>query len=381
MRRRLGSIDWIVPGVKARIRVSGGFNPSTGERRKLDRTVMCNEREAEKVLARMLLEVGVVANAREITVKAYLEDMWYPHLERRRAQGKLRRETIKGYRSKCDCHVIPRLGSVRLAKLDTFTLDRWMGDLAVAGMSDANANAVYRVMHGALAQAVAWDLIPVNPLARVDAPRVPKRKRETYAKDELGRLLAAFDGSPIRPLVVIALATGLRVSEVAALDHADVDHKAGTVTVRRGFHAGKKSEEPWFEPTKTELSARTIALGKWAKAELRDVRGIGPLVCEDGERMRPARIAKLYRAALKAAGMRYVPLQNLRHTHATIALKNGARIEVVSRRLGHSTIRTTVDNYVEVDAADDAEAADLFGQALSAQRGTSRRSAQRGTRK
>lgn len=394
MRRRLGSITWIVPGVKARIRVSAGFDPLTGARRKLDRTVLCNARGAERELARMELEAGVVPSARDLTVKAYLTDMWYPSLERRRAQRLIRRETIDGYRSKCDCHVIPLVGSAKLSRLDPYTLDRMFGTLAERGASPHTAHHVYRVLHNALNQAVRWRLIDVNPLDAVDVPKRPKRELHTLSIAEADAVLAAFAGHPLEPIVLLALGAGLRRSELAAVDWSDMRFyreevaqpdgstvvvERGEVKVWRGLHAAKKADAVWIEDPKTPRSARTLALSPGTLAALRPLRGIGPLAMDGDERMRPDAISAAFRKRLKAAGLSDIPLRDLRHTHATILLRRGANLLAVSRRLGHSTVTTTDIFYADFGLDDDREAAAFFD--APAPDGTDDAAAQDGTRK
>lgn len=352
--RPLGSIVEVEPG-RFRVRVSGACDPATGQRRRRDRTIYGTRRDAERLKARLLLEIGTVPDASSLTLSAYLTDMWYPALERRRVQGKIRRMTIDGYRSKITRHVTPHLGGLKLAKLDPYTLDRWLGALAQSGVSPHTAHHAYRVLHTALQQAVRWRLLASSPLAGVEVPTVPTRDGAVLSADEANAMLDAFRGHELEPIVVIALGAGLRRSELAALTWADVDFAAGTVKVWRGLH--QRKGETWYESPKTKRSTRTISLPGWALALLKPLRALGPLVVEDGAPMNPDHISDRFRAHAQASpGVKDIPLRDLRHSHATIALASGVDVAVVSRRLGHSNL-TTTDRYLRPGRAADEDAA------------------------
>lgn len=356
-RRRLGSIRQRGDGTW-RVELSVGFDPITGERRRMSRTVHGTDVDAERELAQMLLEIGRMPAGGNLTVRDFVEDLYKPWLA-----DHVRRSTRAGYESKLDGHVLPRLGDVPLRELEPYVLDRWRDDL-LTKLSGRSALHVYRVLSTALNRAVKWRLIVANPLDAVDPPRAKVREIDTLTADEARSYLQAFDGHVLGPLVTIGIATGLRPCELAALTWADVDLGAATVTVSRGLH--ERKGEVWFEEPKSERSRRIVSLPDWAVAALRARRGLGPISAHEGTHMPPTMISRLYRAHVAAAGLRYLPLRDLRHTHATLMLEAGVDVVVVSRRLGHSTIAITDAHYLRPKRSADRAAADAFGAMLAA---------------
>jgi hypothetical protein len=83
---------------------------------------------------------------------------------------------------------------------------------------------------------------------------------------------------------------------------------------------------------------------------------------EDGSDLVPSDVTKVFNRLLAGAGVRRVRLHDLRHGAASLMLAGGADIAVVSKRMGHSSIRVTADIYSHLlqgvgrQAADAAEA-------------------------
>ena len=216
MRREVGSIRETAPGV-FRLTVSVGHNSVSGKRRRATKVVRGSEREAELVLARMLLEAGRLPET-EVTVGAFLLGMYLPHLEKR----KRRRKTLAGYRSMIEHHIEEPLGDLTVSSLVPYQLQRWMDELTpVHGdgeLSERSRLHFYIFLKGALRQAVVWGLRESNPMEGVARPEQPRRaKKDVLTAKEAGAYLAAFRGHAIEPVVVLALACGLRRCELAGL--------------------------------------------------------------------------------------------------------------------------------------------------------------------
>ena len=201
----------------------------------------------------------------------------------------------------------------------------------------------------------------------MDPPKALLRDLETLSVDEVRAYLDAFSGHVLEPLVVVGIATGLRPCELFALEWRDVDLSAAEVRVRRGLH--QRKSEVWFEDPKSARSHRVVSLPAWAVDSLKPLRGLGPLIPDGGTHMSPIKVSRLYRRLVTSSkDLRYVPLRDLRHTHATLMLEAGVDVVVVSRRLGHSTIAITDLHYLRPKRSADRSAADAFGDLLVARR-------------
>ena len=85
---------------------------------------------------------------------------------------------------------------------------------------------------------------------------------------------------------------------------------------------------------------------------------------EDGVFLRPERVSKRFQTLAADAGLPRIRLHDLRHSDASDALEAGAKVEVLSKRLGHSKISITQDIYLHVRETADREVADTVARAL-----------------
>lgn len=346
-RRAAGSIERLARD-RWRVRVSAGHDPATGRRVRASRVVRGGRGDAEQALARLLLDTGHGVSP-TMTVATYLLDVYLPH-----KQVTVRPRTLDGYEARLRGHVVPHVGTLRLDALSPYVLDRWVATLRASGMREANLLNTYRVLAAALRQAVAWRLIDTNPLASVPAPRRPRREVTTLTIEQARTLLDAARDSDAWPVVLLALAAGLRRSEIAGLTWADLDLDAGVLRVERGVHVRRGTLI--IEPPKSATSRRAVSLPPWAIDGLRPLRGLGYVASPDGSLPNPDALSRAYKRVADPLGIT-LPLRDLRHTHATLLLAAGVDLVIVSRRLGHSTIAVTDQHYLRPHRSADEDAA------------------------
>lgn len=205
-----------------------------------------------------------------------------------------------------------------------------------------------RVLGAMFKAAVKRGYAARNPLDRLDdshRPQVKKRESAYFEDAELPRLLGALDIELYRTALLLALKTGLRAGELAALVWSDIDLSEKLIHVRQG---------------KTKTSVREVditpdvvdLIGKWwgecgapANNVLVFSTGTGPIPYW-------AFTKQILYPALKRAGIGRVGLtgeqrtwHSLRHTYARVTLEHGAPLFWLSRQLGHSSVQVTQDVY------------------------------------
>lgn len=309
------------------------------------------------------------------TVAKYLES-WLEHdVKPNRAKS-----TYVVYRAQIH-HVVSIIGDVRLLDVDAALIKSLYQRLRDRALGKCTLKKVHTTMTTAWNAAVKEDLVPRNPFDRVEAPRYHEPEMRFLDADECRRLLETARPTRYFALVALLLATGARFGEVSALTWRDVDWEHRRIVLQRGHSEASGKVEA--QRTKTATSKRGIdvdratmsLLAEHRKAMLREGHGSGLVfVGPDGGALRRGNFRKRYWMRLVlAASLEGLRPHELRHTHATMLLTAGIHPKVVAERLGHATVKITLDRYSHVVPAIHREAAErieglLYGRETPAAR-------------
>jgi integrase len=305
--------------------------------------------------------------------------------------GGIRATTWKTYDVAIRVHVAPRLGAVPLqqvsrAEIKTLYRQLRTGGRARGGPGELSPKSVHNVhlcLHRALGEAVEDGLIRANPADR--AHRMPADRPEMlyWSASELLRFLDSAEDDPSFAMWRLAAYTGMRRGELLGLRWLDVDLDRQRLSVRQQMvRTGGKTE---FRAPKSKAGIRPISLDRDTVEAIRSVQrvqasaklGCGPayradldlVFCRaDGSPHDPDVVSHQFERQIARAGVRRIRFHDLRHTHATIALSAGIHPKVVQERLGHSSIKVTMDLYSHVIPALDEDAASRVAAAVDRSR-------------
>ncbi|MGH9011243.1 MAG: tyrosine-type recombinase/integrase [Acidimicrobiia bacterium] len=246
MRRR-GRDSW-------QLRVYRGVDGS-GRPRWVTTTVRGSRRHAAARLAELVAEVGH-ARLRSGSVGELLE-RWFAAASPRWAAT-----TTAQTRSIIECHLAPELGHIRVEKLTTADIDDFYSHLQRGGgrngrpLGPGTVHRIHVVLHRALAQAVRWEWIWVNPVSSASPPRVPPAEVHPPDPAQVADLLASVrERSPaLFVFLRLAVCTGARRSQLLALRWRDVDFDHGALSFTRAVVTGQHGME--LRPTKTHRTYR-----------------------------------------------------------------------------------------------------------------------------
>lgn len=277
-----------------------------------------------------------------------LLDAHLVHIERQ-----VQRSTYTGYQKAIQAHLGPRFGSVRVRDLTPAMLRSWLSDLTV---SPKRARNVLTPLRAVLEQALNDDLIDRNPLDRVAVNKILRgnasantaREVDPFDAEERAAILKACRTGLERNFWQFAFWTGLRTSELIALEWGDVDWIHGTVRVSRA-HVQGQDKAP-----KTAAGVRDVLLLEPARQALQAQRALTAL--EGGRIWRnPAtecpwsgdqQIRRTsWEWVLKRAGVRYRNPYQTRHTYASTLLSQGENELWVAAQMGHKTVEMVRRHY------------------------------------
>lgn len=374
--------------------VYDGVNPATGEYRR--RWVQAGTRrgDAEKLLAELVKRAhrGETVVSEKLTLGKYLTERWLPVQEAR-----LRKSTHDSYRRNIELHVIPALGRCQLDQLTPEDIDVFYAALLkggrkkrpgekgpAKGLAPKSVHNIHVMLNKALGDAARKGTVVRNVVALADAPSLQARKRpeiRAWDIDQLVRFLDVIAPHRMAPAFNFAAHTGMRRGEVLGVRWRDLDLDGCRVSVRQALVS--VAYEISISDVKTGTSRRTIdidadlvqVLKDWHKTRTEERDGVAPIkddlvfVKADGTSMHPDIFSQLFDRTVARIDVPAISLHDLRHTHATLLLKAGVHVKVVSERLGHANVAFTMNVYQHVLPGMQAEAADTFSRLIQGERG------------
>ena len=220
----------------------------------------------------------------------------------------------------------------------------------------------------ALQYAMKTDIILSNPADKVDLPKIEEYKPKFYTSDEVKTLLNEVIGTKLEIPVMIDCFYGFRRSEVIGLKWSAVDFENDTITID---HTITQSNGKLIirDKTKTKSSKRTLPLEPIVKSfliELKEKQKNNRELCGDsynkdyleyicvdncGNIIRPDYVTETFLKLLKRKNLKIIRFHDLRHTCASILLKNGANMKEIQAWLGHSNYNTTANLYAHLDSS------------------------------
>ncbi len=250
---------------------------------------------------------------------------------------RLRPSTREAYRSYLRVHVLPEIGSMKVAEVQFSDIDRLHRAVTRKRKGPVGgaytANRVAAVLGKMFSLAVRWGLRSDNPAKAV--PRNPEHARRRYLKPaELPRLLDAMNAHPDRAsinAIRMLLLTGARRGEVLGMRWADYDQASGVWSKPA---ATTKQDKPHDVP----LSAPARAL----LAELAEEPRLPMYVFPGGGSVpQQGRLKRAWASVCHAAGIEGLRIHDLRHSFASQLVSGGASLPLIGALLGHSNPKTT----------------------------------------
>ena len=343
------------------------------------KTVHGTKKDAEVELAKFVTEVqnGLVIDGKSLKFSEFTE-IW----KRDYGSKELAPSTYKRYCRMLETRLLPYFGHFYINKIkptdimkfydllekDT-QLVRKQGNNGAKTKKPLSGKTIlehHRLLRAMLHKAVYWQLIVANPAERVQPPKARKPKRRAYDDEQTKILLENLELLPsedtkYKVAIILTVFTGVRLGELMGLEWQDVDFKNGIISINRSSQylsdMGVFTKVP-----KTESSIREIAIPEFIISLLEEYKLwyeeqksiYGELwtnsdrlfVQADGKPMHPSTISKWFVKYVGQIGLPVINFHGLRHTNASLLVAQNIDIAVISARLGHAQISTTLDFYV-----------------------------------
>jgi integrase len=261
----------------------------------------------------------------------------------------LKPSTRHTYRQLLDNQILPAFADAPLGAIDTLSVREWLAGLVEGGLSPSRTRNAHQVLGQVLASAVEAGRLVRNPASGVRLPRIVQREMTFLDGAQVERLAETIQ-TPYGVLVRFAAWTGLRAGELAALRVRRLDLLRGACDVVD--NATEVDGRLVWGTTKGH-DRRTVRLPRFLADELGAYLGGRPHGPDDlvftmpqGGPLRESKFLERYlKPAAADAGLAALRVHDLRHTAASLMIREGATVLAVSKTLGHKSAAMTLDRY------------------------------------
>lgn len=305
---------------------------------------------------------------RTLSVKEWLEE-WLEFYKK----NTVRVSSYARYRTAVYKHIVPQMGDQLISEITPDEIQLFIKYLYEragknGGLAPATVRSYYNILKTAFEAAVQQEIINRNPCVNISLPQNNKNRPDYLDAEEYRKLMGALKNAEKdagKAAILVALKTGLRLGEIAALRWENIDFIDQTIHVRASLQriqtfttTGPKTKL-CLVPTKTDYSIRDIPMNRSQylffkkylhvqQEKFNTVFGRDTYLFLDrhGNRMDPRMIQYNFKKILEEAKIRPIKFHGLRHTFATVAASKNMQVSALSRILGHANVTLTLERYV-----------------------------------
>lgn len=356
-------------------------DPATGKtkRNRKYRTITAKgSREAETELARFVAEVTGEGyyDPEKINFVEFVNNVWMPKY----AEKHLSHVTLAGHKVYLESRILPAFQYLRMDQVKPKHILDFLHNLQEDGMrldghkekkklSSSTVFMNYRILNNIFNFAVKLGIVKENPVKRVDKPKVEYKEVEVYTLEEASHLLECLETETDVPhwqiIIKLAITTGMRRSELFGLEFKHIDLEKRIVRVRQALTYSKDKGYQVHEIRKGNKtsSQRDIVLSESlikpieklqlqrkkerlaAEEKWMDGKYNFLLADATGKPYHPESMKNWWERFIRRHELKYINIHALRHTSATLLINEGVHAKIISERLGHSDIKTTMNVY------------------------------------
>lgn len=294
--------------------------------RRIREVVGTNRRQAERALASRKGEiVQGKFSLEKIKPTPYFEDFSEEYLE----WAKVNHRSWERMDQWCIKKLKGFLGRRRLGEITTWLIEKYKAQRKDE-VASATINRDLSVLSSMLSRAIEWGRLIDHPMkgGRVKKFREESLKERILSEEEEGTLISVCSGW-FKDMVIVALDTGMRLSELMNLKWEEVDFNRGEVAVRN-TKSGKDRRIP--------LTERVMSVLK----ERRENNGTIEYVFPRAKGKQPWRVRSAFVRACEKASIKGLRFHDLRHTCATRLVTGGVDLATVQKFIGHQDVRMTL---------------------------------------
>lgn len=259
---------------------------------------------------------------------------------------RLKDSTLYGKKSMITSYILPSFSGLPVSEITPLHVRNWQNELLKHDFKPG----YFRIIHAQLAAilnfAVKYYGLQRNPATLAGSIGTLKQQKaiQFYTLDQFRQFLPCVN-EKYQLAFKILFFSGLRIGEMLALNISDFDAAAGTLDINKTFsHIVNK-----IQPPKTPKSKRIVTLPPFLAHEIQDYIAARFYDPQPGERLffwlKHSTLTHEGFVAADKAALPHIRLHDFRHSHASLLIDMGFPPLVISERLGHESVKTTLEIY------------------------------------
>lgn len=340
---------------------NAGINPLTEKRKQIKRRGFESKRHAMDAMTKLKAEIleNEFLDLTKMTYARYMEE-WFDERKNR-----LQKTTFEIHSIYYRNIIKPRLGHLKLQQIAPIQIQKFINDLVNdTNYSEHTIHLIFRIVSASFKKAKVLKLIKDNSADGIALPKIKKKEISVWSLEQVNFFIS--EAKKIKRLTrchigfLMSIFTGMRQGEILGLRWKDIDFESQTIFVRQTLTQNAEIKVG----AKNDASVRSIHIPSKLVEELRTHRkqileeklllgsnyfDFDLVICtKSGKPMIPRNFRKEFYHLTEKIGLPKIRFHDLRHTHATILIQQNVNVKLISERLGHADIETTLNTYSHV---------------------------------
>jgi len=337
-------------------------DPFTGKRRQVKRRGFTSKQEAYEGMVKLQAEM-LDEEFTDLSTMKYgiYVDEWM-----KERSFYLQKSTFDIHKTYIKNVIKPRIGHFGLQKIQPIHMQSFVNNLVMeTNYSAYTVHLIFRIVSASLKKAQVLKLIKENPTIGITLPKIRKTEEiNVWTLEEVNHFINEGKNvyRPTRFYIacVIALLTGMRQGEIIGLRWSDIDFENRIIYIRQTLtqtgeiKVGAKNNASIRNihfPIKLieELEIHREMIKRERLYHGRDYENNDLVICaRKGNPLIPRNGRIEFYNLTEKLGLPKIRFHDLRHTHATMLIQQNVNVKLISERLGHTDIQTTLNTYSHV---------------------------------
>ena len=278
---------------------------------------------------------------------------------------RLKERTIETKRIMLDTRIIPYFGKLRMNAIKPADIMKWQNDMMDQGYKPTYLRMLQNQVTAVFNHAERFYGLKDNPCKKIDKMgKANARELNFWTKEEYDRFIQNFDEKEemYRLMYQMLFWLGCRVGELLAICYGDINFKEKTVSITKTYYRRNKTD--YITAPKTESSNRIVTMPNFLVEELKVYTDkMYELKAEERIFMVTDRaVQKKMKQKADKLNLKHIRVHDLRHSHIAFLIEKGTQPLIISKRVGHDSVTTTMNIYGHLYPDKQRQLADMLNE-------------------